>query len=430
VTEPRGQGATGAAVDGPGSGTEASGWLARYRRLGLGTRILVWMIVGVAAGLAFGERAVVVQPLGDLFIRLLVMAAIPLVFFNLLAGLTSLTDLTAVGRLAGKTVTYYLLTTTTALIVGLSVMHVLQPGRGMQLSESVGDSFGEVPRVGQILLDLVPENVFRAFADGQVAQIVVFSVLLGVATLMLPEDRRAPLRKGFDLVAELLRRLVDLLMKVGPLGIGALAAATVGQYGSEVFGPLALFIAGVWGAQAVMVLLYMVLLTTYVRRSPWGFFKRTGTLWATTAATCSSLASLSVAMEVAEDRLHLPRRVYAFTLPLGAQVNKDGTSIMLAAVLLFTAQAAGVDFTLAQQVTIVLVGLLLSEGSGGIPGGGLVIALIFVEAFSLPLEIAALVGGIYRLVDMGITTTNVMGDMVGTTVVSRSEGLIEGPWPT
>jgi Na+/H+-dicarboxylate symporter len=135
-------------------------------------------------------------------------------------------------------------------------------------------------------------------------------------------------------------------------------------------------------------------------------------------------------MEVAEDRLHLPRRVYAFTLPLGAQVNKDGTSIMLAAVLLFTAQAAGVDFTLAQQVTIVLVGLLLSEGSGGIPGGGLVIALIFVEAFSLPLEIAALVGGIYRLVDMGITTTNVMGDMVGTTVVSRSEGLIEGPWPT
>ena len=286
-----------------------------------------------------------------------------------------------------------------------------------------------MPRVGGILLDLVPENVFEAFASGKVAQIVVFSVLLGVATLMLPADRRAPLRKAFDLIAELLRQLVNLIMKVGPLGIGALAAATVGQYGSDVFGPLALFIGGVWGAQLLMVILYMTLMRVYARRSPIEFFARTGTLWATTAATCSSLASLSVAMEIAEEKLRLPRRVYAFTLPLGAQVNKDGTSIMLAAVLLFTAQAAGVEFTLAQQVSIVVIGLLLSEGSGGIPGGGLVIALIFVEAFSLPVEIAALVGGIYRLVDMGITTTNVMGDMVGTTVISRSEGLIEGPWP-
>jgi Na+/H+-dicarboxylate symporter len=404
------------------------GLLDRYRRLGLGTRILVWMVVGIVAGLVFGQRATVVQPLGDLFIRLLIMAAIPLVFFNLLAGLTALTDLTSLGRLATKTVAYYLFTTTLALVLGLSVMHLLKPGRGMQLSQPVDASFGDVPRVTQIILDLVPENVFRAFADGSVAQIVVFSVLLGVATLLLPEARRQPLQKGFDLAAELLRKLVDLIMKVGPLGIGALAAATVGQYGSEVFGPLALFIVGVWGAQALMVTLYMTLLATYARRSPAGFLRRTGTLWATTAATCSSLASLSVALEVAEEKLHLPRPVYAFTLPLGAQVNKDGTSIMLAGVLLFTAQAAGVEFSLAQQVTIVLVGLLLSEGSGGIPGGGLVIALIFVQAFSLPLEIAALVGGIYRLVDMGITTTNVMGDMVGTTLIAKSEGLLEESW--
>jgi Na+/H+-dicarboxylate symporter len=127
-------------------------------------------------------------------------------------------------------------------------------------------------------------------------------------------------------------------------------------------------------------------------------------------------------METAEDSLKLPRSIYSFTLPLGAQINKDGTSIMLAAVLLFTAQAAGIDFSLAEQVTIVLVGLLLSEGSGGIPGGGLVVALIFVQAFNLPLEIAAIVAGIYRLVDMGSTTTNVMGDMVGTILVARSEG--------
>ena len=401
------------------------GPIQRYRQLSLGARILVWMVIGVIAGLVLGERAVAVQPLGDLFIRLLVMAAIPLVFFNLLAGLTSLTDLTSLGRLATKTVAYYLTTTTVALVLGLSVMHWLKPGRGMQLSEDVGDAFGAVPRVGQIILDLVPENIFAAFASGKVAQIVVFSVLLGMATLMLAPERRAPLQKGFDLVAELLRKLVDLVMRFGPVGIGALAAATVGQYGSDVFGPLALFIGGVWGAQALMVSLYMVALVIVARRSPNWFFRNTGTLWATTAATCSSLASLSVAMEVAEDKLRLPRSVYSFTLPLGAQINKDGTSIMLAGVLLFTAQAAGVEFTLAEQVTIVIVGLLLSEGSGGIPGGGLVIALIFVQAFNLPLEVAALVGGIYRLVDMGITTTNVMGDMVGTILISKTEGLLE-----
>jgi Na+/H+-dicarboxylate symporter len=384
------------------------------------------MVIGGVAGMVFGERALVVAPLGEVFIRLLVMAAIPLVFFNLLAGLTGLTDLTALGRLATKTVVYYLSTTTLALIVGLTVMNALKPGRGMALTEDVGDTFGDVPQVGQILLDLVPTNVFQAFAEGNVAQIVVFSVLLGVATLLLPPHRRAPLRKGFDLVAELLRGLVDLLMRLGPLGIGALAAATVGEYGSEVFGPLAKFIGGIWLGLLVMVLLYLTALWFVAKRSPRWFFRETGTLWATTAATCSSLASLSVAMEVAEDRLRLPRGIYSFTLPLGAQVNKDGTSIMLAGVLLFTAQAAGVEFALAEQVTIVIVGLLLSEGSGGIPGGGLVIALIFVQAFSLPLEIAALVGGIYRLVDMGITTTNVMGDMVGTILITKSEGQLEG----
>jgi Na+/H+-dicarboxylate symporter len=135
-----------------------------------------------------------------------------------------------------------------------------------------------------------------------------------------------------------------------------------------------------------------------------------------------------VALEIAE-KIKLPRSVYSFTLPLGAQINKDGTAIMLSAVLIFTAQAAGVSFSLPQMITILLVGLLLSEGSGGIPGGGLVIALIFVQAFNLPLEIAAIVGGIYRLVDMGNTTINVMGDMVGTAIVSHSEARGSAPNP-
>ena len=400
---------------------EPSGVYSRYRRLSLGLKILIFMVVGVVVGLVAGERALIVQPVGDLFIRLLMMSVIPLVFFNLLAGITSLTDVSALGRLGGKIVLYYIVTTTIALTIGLVVMHLLEPGVGMQLAEQVDESFGDVPSITDVFLGLIPENPFAAFAAGNVAQIVVFAIFLGVVTLLLPEKSRAPLQNAYSVLAELFRKLVGVIMYFGPIGIGALTAATVGEYGAVIFGPLAVFIGGVWGAQAVMVVFYMMLLVLLARYSPIEFLTKTGPLYATTVATCSSLGSLAVSLDIAEKRMRLPRSVYSFTLPLGAQLNKDGTAIMLAGVLLFTAQAAGVEFSIASQITIVLVGLILSNGSGGIPGGGLVIALIFVQAFNLPLEIAAIVGGIYRLLDMGITTVNCMGDMVGTTIVARSE---------
>jgi Na+/H+-dicarboxylate symporter len=398
-------------------------------RFGLGTQILLGMLLGAAGGAVFGEAAGIVEPLGDLFIRLLLMAAIPLVFFNLLAGLTALTDLRTFGRLSLKIVGYYLITTAAALTLGLGAMHLIRPGVGMTLTGEVDAAIGEVPAVTGILLELIPTNVFQAFAQGNVAQLVVVAVMLGIATLFLPADSRDLLRSVYAALAELFRKLVDGILVVAPVGIGALMAVTVGRYGAELFGPMARFLLGVWGTQLLMVGVYMTLLTIFTDRRPWAFLRSTGPLWATTLATTSSLASLSVALEMAE-KIKLPRPVYSFTLPLGAQINKDGTSIMLAAVLVFTAQAAGVEFSLPQMVTVLLVGLLLSEGSGGVPGGGLVIALIFVRAFNLPLEIAAIVGGIYRLVDMGNTTINVMGDMVGTSIVSHSEARrvhVEGP---
>ena len=389
-------------------------------RLGLGTKILLGMVVGASLGAALGERVTLLEPVGDLFIRLLLMAAIPLVFFNLLAGLTALTALRTFGRLSVKIVGYYLLTTSVALTLGLTAMHLIRPGEGMTLTEEVSEAIGEVPSVSQILLELIPTNVFQAFAEGNVAQLVVVAVFLGIATLFLPAEPRDLLRKGYAALADLFRKLVDLILMVAPYGIGALMAVTVGRYGAELFGPMTRFLLGVWGTQLLMVGVYLTLLVLLTDRKPLPFLRSTGTLWATTVATTSSLASLSVALETAE-KIKLPRTVYSFTLPLGAQINKDGTSIMLSAVLLFTAQAAGVSFSLPELVTILLVGLLLSEGSGGIPGGGLVIALIFVQAFHLPLEVAAIVGGIYRLVDMGNTTINVMGDMVGTSIVAHSE---------
>jgi Na+/H+-dicarboxylate symporter len=363
----------------------------------------------------------VVAPVGDLFIRLLLMSAVPLVFFNLIAGITSLSNIAILGRLGLRTFAYYLTTTAAALTLGLTMTSLLRPGQGMQLTEDVSEDFGQVPSVTQVILDLFPENVFRAFAEGNIGQVVVFAIFVGVTSLMLPSEQKSKLQDIFALIAELLRKLVGVVLYFGPIGVGALAANTVGEYGGAIFGPLARFIGTVWVTQLIMVFFYMAMLVLLARRNPLRWLKTTSPLYATTAATCSSLASLVVAMDIAEKRLKLPQNVYSFTLPLGAQLNKDGTSIMLAGVLLFTAQAAGVEFTLMQAVTILLIGLLLSEGSGGIPGGGLVIALIFVEAFNLPVEIAGIVAGIYRLIDMGSTTVNVMGDLVWTTILSDQE---------
>ena len=393
-------------------------------KVGPGGRILIGMLAGVVLGVALGERVAAIQPLGDLFIALLVLAAVPLVFFNLLAGLTSLADTRTLGRLAGKTLGYFLATDLIALSLGLGAVALLRPGEGMQLTEPVGDAVsgpvGDAPSVGEVLLDMIPTNVFRAFADGNVVQLVVLALLLGVATMALGDGPRRRLATLFEDAARLFRRLVHMILWIAPVGIGALVAVTVGRYGADLIGPMARFLAGVWGAQIVIVTGYMLLLRFFTDYRPWPFLRSTGALWATTAATTSSLASLSVGLELAR-RLGIPRGVFSFVLPLGAQLNKDGTSVMLTAVLLFTAQAGGVTFSPADFVTILLLGLLLSHGTGGVPAGGFVVALIYVQALNLPIEVAAIVGGIYRLVDMSNTTVNIMGDMVGASLVARSE---------
>jgi len=386
------------------------------------------MVLGVIVGLLAGERAMIVQPIGDLFIRLLLLVAVPLIFFNLIAGVSSLSDVAALGRLGGKVFVFFAASAVGALLLGMLTIHVIRPGANLQIRAAPVSEVAEPPGAVDILLDLVPVNIFDAFARGNVAQIVVFAVMAGVATLLLPQDKRERFQAAADMLAELLRNMVDLVMLLGPLGIGALAAAAVGQFGGEVFGPLSLFIVGVMLAEVAMIAAHMLMIRILAHASPLDFLRRTAPLYATTAATCSSLASLAVSYKMAEERLHIPRTVYAFVLPLGAQLNKPGTCIMLSGVLLFTAQAAGVAFTASMVLPAVLLGALMSAGSGGIPGGGLVMALIYVQAFGLPLDIAALVGGVYRIIDMGNTTLNMGSDLAGALVLGRSERAPEPPY--
>lgn len=392
--------------------------IARYRGWSLSTKILAWMVIGVVTGLLLNEKAVVLRPIGDLFMRLLLMAAIPLVFFNLVAGVSGIKDKSALGRLGVRTLFYYLTTTLMALLIGAVVANQLQPGKGMKLSDPVSESIAEIPGLSQVLLDMVPSNMFAAFSEGNVVQVVVIAILLGIPVLFMPEPQREQLKDGFALVSNLLKELVGLVLKFSPFGIAALVAASVGEFGGSIFGPLAKFLATVWLAQLIMVCAYVLILRVATGRKVWDWLQQTGPLYATTAATCSSLASLVVSMEVARTRLKLADNVYSFTLPLGTQLNKDGTSITLIVILLFTAQAIGMEFSAGDIVALLLFGVVLSQGSGGIPQGGLVLAFIYLQSFGLPLEFAGILAGVYRLVDMGNTTVNCMGDMTWTTIVS------------
>ncbi|MDB6165529.1 MAG: sodium:dicarboxylate symporter, partial [Lacunisphaera sp.] len=223
-------------VDSPPSG-QPSLW-QRYRALSFGIKMLIFLVVGVLAGLGLGERVLVVQPVGDLFIRLLVLVALPLVFFNLLAGITSAGDARVLGRLGMRTMAFYLSTMLVALALGLTATHLLQPGLNMPLKGVVSKEFAEVPQIGQLLFDLVPTNVFQSFAAGKVTQVVIFGILLGVTTLFMPAAQRERLAGIFSLLAETFRRMVGVVLLMGPIGVGALAACTVAQYGTKLFGPL------------------------------------------------------------------------------------------------------------------------------------------------------------------------------------------------
>ena len=400
-----------------------SGW-QWYRQRSIGTQIFIGMAIGAIVGLVMGPKAASLKPVGDIFIRLLVMAAIPLIFFTLMSGLTTIREAGFVGRLTGRILVYYVITSVIAFLIAIFVMDAIQPGAGFQLKGQVKGEIGQMPSFATIVVDIFPNNIVAAFAKGDVTQIVVFGVFLGLATLWIEERHRTRVVAFFDTGRVLLTKLVAIIIAFAPIGLGVLTAYSVGVYGSKIAGPLLKFIGAIYVAEIAMFGVIMLLLYGVARVSPAFFLKRTYPLYFTTAGTTSSLASLAQALQIAEEKLHIPRNVCGFTLPFGVQFTKDGTGIFLAAILLFAAQSQGQVLELGTIVVIVLTGLLLATGSGGVPGGGLVVGLVFVKAFGLPIEIAVLIGGIYHIIDMGNTTINVMNDMVATVIASRLEGAI------
>ena len=398
---------------------------SRFRLPSLGSVMLLSMGVGALLGALLEERAVAGAFLGDLFIRLLILAGVPLLFLNLVSALGAARPAGRLSRLTLWVGGWFGLTTLVGSLVGIGSVALFRPGEEMELvlSEGGAGAAGEaaLPRVTELLTGLVPESVFGAFVEGQILSVVVLALMLGAAVRALDGERRAEVLRFVDAGNALFRRLTTGVLWFGPVGTAALVAASVGEYGAAVFGPLGWYIAAVWVGHLAILATYFLVLRLLARRNPLDFFRRTATAWTTAASTCSSLASLSASLE-AGGRIGLPRPVYSFTLPLGAQLNKDGSAVMLCGVVLFTAQAQEVSLSFGQLATVAVLGTLLTVALPGVVNGGVVAQTLLVSSFGFPVELVLLMAGVYRLVDIGMTTVNITGDLVATAVVAERSG--------
>jgi Na+/H+-dicarboxylate symporter len=384
-------------------------------------QILIGLALGVLTGVLFKADALVLAPIGALFLNAIKMLIVPLVFVSLVAGITAMSDSAKLGRISVKTIAIYLVTTAFAVSIGLLFGALFTPGEGMNMVASGAQEAKQAPSLVQILVGLVPSNPVAAFAEGNILQIIVFAIALGVSMNLIGE-KAAPAVKLFDSLAEVFYKLTDLVMRCAPIGVFALIAGVVASHGIEVLLPLAGVIGVIYLASIThMLLIYGGLLAVLARLSPLRFFKGAAPALAVAFSTSSSAGTLPVSIECARKNLGVSQGVAGFVLPVGATINMDGTAIYQGVLALFIAQAFGVDLNAGQYLMIILTATLASVGTAGIPGAGLIMLGLVLTSVGLPLEGVALIAGIDRILDMARTTVNVAGDLMTTTLVGSSE---------
>ena len=407
------------------------------RRLTL--RILVGMAAGAVLGLGLersGLEGAVVEGLagddglfdlgGQIFLNLLKLLVVPLVFVSIVCGVASLDDLSRLGRVGGKTLALYLLTTALAISLALTAALLVRPGEGFNLSSATEYTASEPPGLAETLLNLFPSNPIRAMADAEMLQIIVFAGLFGVALTLAGEAGRRLVAFFEDLNTAVLR-LVMLLMEAAPYGVFCLIAAVLAREGLDAIVPLAWYFALVLGVLFVHAgLVYPLLLFGLARLDPRPFMRKMRTPLAVAFSTASSGATLPVTLETVERRLGVDKSICSFTLPLGATINMDGTAIMQGVATGFIAQAYGIELGPADLLTVVLTATLASIGTAAVPGVGLVMLAMVLRQVNLPVEGIGLVLGVDRLLDMVRTAVNITGDATITCVVAKSEAEIDG----
>jgi len=389
--------------------------------------ILVAIVVGAAVGHFFPDLAVSLRFVGQVFLRLIRTIVAPLLFATLVVGIAGHSNLRQVGRMGVKSLVYFEVVTTLALLIGWAAISITRAGDGITLPASVDAS--QLPAATsrtwqEIVLHVFPENIAKAVVDGEILQVVVFSVIFGSALAMVGEARRRPMLAFAESLAETMFKFTGIVMLLAPLGVGSAIAYTVGHLGVGVLINLAKLVATFYVAVAVFVLAVLLPIAWAVRVPLKRFARAVAEPVSIAFATTSSEAALPRAMEAME-RLGVPRQIVAFVMPTGYSFNLDGSTLYLSLTALFVAQAAGVELTAGQQLLLLLTLMLTSKGVAGVPRGALVILMGTVASFGLPAEPVFMILGIDALLDMLRTSVNVLGNCLATVVIARWEGEFE-----
>ena len=396
----------------------------RKSGIGLTGKIFIGLALGIALGAYVNNVnpawAEYIRPFSQLFLRLIKMIIAPLIFATLVAGTAGAGHVKSVGRMGLRAILYFEVVTTIALLIGLFAVNITRPGVGIALPAAGTEVNAAAQTWDQVLLHTVPESVIDAMARGDVLQIVVFSIIFAIALGMIGEKGR-PLIAWCESLADTMFRFTDIVMRYAPIGVGAAIAYTVGRSGFGVLYNLAWLVGTLYLALVVLILFVFVPAALLFRINLPRFVRAVREPAVIAFSTSTSEAALPRAMEAME-RFGVPRRIVSFVMPLGYTFNLDGTTLYLSLAAVFVAQAAGVELTVWQQVTMLLTLMLTSKGVAGVPRASLVILAGTLASYNLPLAGVTLILGVDALMDMARTMTNVIGNCLATAVVARWEG--------
>lgn len=398
-------------------------WFA-CRKKSLTTWILVSMIAGAEFGHDLPAVSIHLNLISRIFLNLIKTIIAPLLFGTLVVGIAGHADLKQVGRMGWKSIVYFEIVSTIALFIGLLAIHISKAGVGVELpSELSQGTLPEAPKQGwqDLILHIFPENIARAVAEGQVLQIVVFSILFGIAVALVKEKYRDPMIRFATSLSEVMFKFTNMIMYFAPFAVFAAIAYSVGHMGIQILVNLFQLLATLYIALIAFILLVLIPVMLFFRIPVRPFFKAVLEPATLAFATTSSEAALPVAMENME-RFGVPRKIVAFVIPTGYSFNLDGTTLYLSLASIFVAQIAGVHLSLETQLVMMLTLMLTSKGVAGVPRASLVILLGTASSFGLPAWPIFIILGIDELMDMARTATNVIGNCLATAVIARWEG--------
>lgn len=390
-------------------------------------RVILALVLGVAAGFSMGESAQSIRWIGDLFIRAIKMLIVPLIFFSLVSGIAALGDLKKLGDVGGKAVGLFLLTALASISLGLAMGTVFEPGIGLNITLPEDAQLIQPPDLTwtQRLLDMVPENPIMTMAEGQILPLILFAILFGVSLLMAGEEG-APITRAVDAGAAVMQKMTMIVMELTPLGVFALMAWVAGTFGFEALWPLATMVAlNYAGCFIIILVVYPLILRTVAKLPVIDFYRGIFDAQAVAFSTASSNAALPVTLRCVQRNLGVSRSVSSFVVALGATINMNGTAMYLGLVAMFGAQLYGIELSITSYLLIALTATLGSVGAAGIPGSGLIMMSLVLTAIGVPLETIAFVAGINHIMDMMRTMTNVTGDATVAVAVGRMAGEID-----